>query len=399
MDEASRAHPKPYALDRWTSMRVTVGLLIVGVLSCLVLLVDGIARSAAGESAAAAIALAALLVAVANDIRRFRGARTGRGLRVVAIGGGTGLPVSLRAAKIHTSNITAIVTVADDGGSSGRLRREMRVAPPGDLRNNIAALADDESLMTRLLQYRFSGGELRGHAFGNLFIAALADITGSLDQALTEVARVLNLRGRVLPTTLDDVKLVATVLQPDRDVTIRVEGESQIPETGGRIQSVTIEPETVRAFPDSVAAILNAQVVLIGPGSLYTSILPSLLVPGILDALRASAAIKVYVCNVAEQPGETTGYTVADHILALERHIGRGVFQVVVSNGHFPTENAGPNTVYVKPPQPHHEVRQRYDIRSYDLTDNQRPWRHDALKLSNVIRELVDADRSGDTAG
>ncbi|MFZ2878719.1 MAG: gluconeogenesis factor YvcK family protein, partial [Phototrophicaceae bacterium] len=182
-------------------MRVTVGLLIVGVLSCLVLLVDGIARSAAGESAAAAIALAALLVAVANDIRRFRGARTGRGLRVVAIGGGTGLPVSLRAAKIHTSNITAIVTVADDGGSSGRLRREMRVAPPGDLRNNIAALADDESLMTRLLQYRFSGGELRGHAFGNLFIAALADITGSLDQALTEVARVLNLRGRVLPTT------------------------------------------------------------------------------------------------------------------------------------------------------------------------------------------------------
>ncbi|NOG49920.1 MAG: YvcK family protein [Chloroflexi bacterium] len=140
-----------------------------------------------------------------------------------------------------------------------------------------------------------------------MFIAALADITGSLDQALTEVARVLNLRGRVLPTTLDDVKLVATVLQPDRDVTIRVEGESQIPETGGRIQSVTIEPETVRAFPDSVAAILNAQVVLIGPGSLYTSILPSLLVPGILDALRASAAIKVYVCNVAEQPGETTG--------------------------------------------------------------------------------------------
>lgn len=379
-------------------MASVVGLLIVGVVSCLVLLVDGIVRESAGQAAAASIALAALLVAITNDLRRSRGGRRlgRRGLRIVAIGGGTGLPATLRAAKMHTDHITAIVTVADDGGSSGRLRREMGIAPPGDLRNNIAALADDESLMTKLLQYRFTFGELEGHAFGNLLIAALADVTGSLDQALAEVARVLNLRGRVLPTTLDDVRLTATVLLPERGTTIRVEGESQIPGTRGRIQRVSLEPSTVRAFPESVAAILNAQVVLIGPGSLYTSILPSLLVPGILDALRASAAIKVYVCNVAEQPGETDGYTVADHILALERHIGRGVFQVVVANNHFPVENAGPNTVYVKPPAAHHETRQRYDIRSYDLTDNQRPWRHDALKLSNVIRELIDADRSSD---
>lgn len=325
----------------------------------------------------------------------FRRMRLNRALRVVALGGGSGLPATLRAMKEYTSNITAIVTVADDGGSSGRLRREMGVLPPGDLRNNIAALADDDILMSKLLQYRFEGGELDGHSFGNLLIAALSDITGGLDHALAEVSRVLNLRGRVLPTTLDDVTLAATIYQPERGTTIRVEGESQIPNTDGRIEQVSIEPETAKAYPDSVKAILEAQLVVIGPGSLYTSILPSLLVPGILDALRASSAYKVYVCNVAQQPGETEGFTVAEHIMALERHIGRGVFQAVLANNHYPEENAGPNTVYVMPPAAHHEVYQRYDIRMHDLTDNSRPWRHDALKLSQAIRDLVLVHRIG----
>lgn len=334
------------------------------------------------------------------DIRQtlsgyLRRVRLNRALRVVALGGGTGLPASLRAMKAHTSNITAIVTVADDGGSSGRLRREMGVLPPGDLRNNIAALADDDILMSKLLQYRFESGELAGHSLGNLLIAALSDIAGGLDHALAEVSRVLNLRGRVLPATLDDITLIATVFQPERGTTLRVEGESQIPTVGGRIQQVAIEPTTARAYPDSVKAILDAQLIVIGPGSLYTSILPSLLVPGILEALRASSAYKVYICNVAEQPGETEGYSVADHVMALERHIGRGVFQSVLANSHYPAENAGPNTVYVVQPPDHHEVFQRYSVDLYDLTDNARPWRHDALKLSRAIKEIVIAHRIG----
>ena len=180
--------------------------------------------------------------------------------------------------------------MSDDGGSSGRLRREMGVLPPGDLRNNIAALADDESLMTKLLQYRFEGGELAGHSFGNLFIAALSDITGGMDHALTEVSRVLNLRGRVLPATLESTILRATVFWPDRGTAIHIEGESQITAAGGRVERVDIQPPDAKAYPESVKAILEAQLVVIGPGSLYTSILPSLLVPGILEALRASSA-------------------------------------------------------------------------------------------------------------
>jgi uncharacterized cofD-like protein len=249
--------------------------------------------------------------------------------------------------------------------------------------------------MTKLLQYRFEGGELDGHSFGNLFIAALSDITGGMDHALTEVSRVLNLRGRVLPATLESTILEATVFRPDRGTTIHVEGESQIPAAGGRVERVSIKPADAKAYPDSVRAILEAQLVVIGPGSLYTSILPSLLVPGILEALRASSAYKVYVCNVAQQPGETEGYTVADHVMAIEQHIGRGVFQAVIANNHYPEENAGPNTVYVLPPPEHHEVYQRYEIDLYDLTDNARPWRHDALKLSYAIKDLVLVHRIG----
>lgn len=309
-----------------------------------------------------------------------------KGPKVVALGGGTGLPSVLRGLKPYTSNITAVVTVADDGGSSGRLRREQGVLPPGDLRNNIAALADDESLMTRLFQYRFDTGDVGGHSFGNLFITALAGVTGSIETALIETERVLNIQGRVLPATLDDVNLIATMHLNGMAQTIRVKGESQISRTGGRIVSVELSPPDVRAYTESVAAILEADLVVIGPGSLYTSILPNLLVPGIAEALRNSSAQKVYICNVATQPGETENYTVAEHVVALEQHVGPDIFQIVLANNAYPTENAGVNTRYVMPVPPEHDILNRYDIRYTDLTDPDRPWRHDPNKL---VQELL----------
>ncbi|MBL8165868.1 MAG: YvcK family protein [Anaerolineae bacterium] len=318
-----------------------------------------------------------------------------KGPRVVAIGGGTGLPSVLRGLKQFTSNITAIVTVADDGGSSGRLRRELGVLPPGDLRNNIAALADDESLMTRLFQYRFDTGDLGGHAFGNLFITALAGVTGSIETALIETERVLNIQGRVLPATLEDVNLVATIrlLNPSR--TVVIEGESDISAAGGQIEQLSVKPADAAAYGESVQAILEADLVVIGPGSLFTSILPNLLVKGIAEALRATNAYVVYVCNVATQPGETDGFTVADHVLALERQVGRGLFQVVLANNAYPQLNAGVNTHYVLPAPPHHEILQRYEMRYIDLTDSDRPWRHDPQKLAAGLLQLRDEERQG----
>lgn len=317
--------------------------------------------------------------------------RRSKGLKLVAIGGGTGLPSVLRGLKPYTNNITAVVTVADDGGSSGRLRRDLGVLPPGDLRNNIVALSDDENAMTRLFQYRFESGELEGHAFGNLFISALAGITGSLETALIETARVLNMQGRVLPATLEEVDLTADVMLAPDSQPRRIVGESRISEAGGHIERIYMLPDDVPAYDGSVQAILEADIVILGPGSLYTSILPNLLVKGIAEALRATSAYKIYVCNVATQPGETEGYTVAEHVLALEKHIGRGVFQIVIANDYYPQANS--NTHYVQPAPGHHEIFQRYDVRYTDLTDKERPWRHDPYKLAAVILQLSDEER------
>lgn len=319
-----------------------------------------------------------------------------KGLKVVAIGGGTGLPATLRSLKPYTNNITAIVTVADDGGSSGRLRRELGVLPPGDLRNNIAALADDESLMTRLFQYRFNTGDLGGHSFGNLFISALAGVTGSLETALIETAHVLNIQGRVLPATLEDAHLVASVRPSGSHHLIKVEGESKISEIGGKIEDIRLEPPDIQAYSESVQAILDADLVVIGPGSLYTSLMPNLLVKGIAAALRATNAYRIYVCNVAVQPGETNDYTVAEHVMAIERHVGRGIFQVVLANNAYPELNAGANTQYVQPAPPHHEILQRYDVRYTDLTDQEKPWRHDPKKLAAAVLNLSRGDSLGE---
>ena len=318
--------------------------------------------------------------------------RRERGPRVVTIGGGTGLNALLRGIKNYTYNITAIVSVADDGGSSGRIRREVGILPPGDLRNCLAALSSDEALMTQLFQYRFPDGEgdFKGHSFGNLFITALADITGSFESAVAESGRVLAVSGRVLPSTLHDVRLVADIKLPHLVGEVRVEGESQIPETSGSIRRVWLEPNNPPAFPQSVHAILNADLIIVGPGSLYTSLLPNLLVPDVVEALRASRALKIYVCNVATQPGETQGYSCGDHVHALEEHVGGNLFDVILANNRFEGNLPEPATWV----QIEEDLDDDYAIHRADLVSADRPWRHDSERLAKVIMDIL-ADRTG----
>lgn len=257
-----------------------------------------------------------------------------RGIKIVAVGGGHGLATLLRGLKEYTYNLTAVVTVADSGGSSGRLRREMGILPPGDLRNCLAALSNDEALLTHLFQYRFPDGQsgLNGHSLGNLLITALADITGSFEEAVAESGRVLAVRGRVLPSTLQQVDLIADVHLPLVPAGVRIEGESEIPSSTWRVKRVYLQPSSPPAYPEAIKALLAADLIVIGPGSLYTSILPNLLVPEITEAIRSSKALKVYVCNIAAQPGETDHYTCEDHVRVIEEHVGKGLFQVVLAN-------------------------------------------------------------------
>ncbi|GCA75895.1 gluconeogenesis factor [Microcystis aeruginosa NIES-2520] len=259
--------------------------------------------------------------------------RLHRGPKIVAIGGGTGLSTLLRGLKQYSSNITAIVTVADDGGSSGRLRREMGILPPGDIRNCIAALADEEKLLTELFQYRFHAGDgLSGHSFGNLFISAMTEITGDLEQAIDASAKVLAIRGKVLPATLTDVSLWAKLA----DGRI-IEGESKITEAMGQIRQIGCHPADPVALPAALAAIKEADYIIIGPGSLYTSIIPNLLVPAIRQALAQVTVPRVYVCNIMTQPGETDNYSVADHIRAIEKVCEERIFDAVLAQRTAPS--------------------------------------------------------------
>jgi uncharacterized cofD-like protein len=251
-----------------------------------------------------------------------------RGYRLVAIGGGTGLSTVLRGLKQYTTNLTAIVTVTDDGGSSGRLRTELGVLPPGDIRNCLVALADSESMMAELFQYRFREGDgLVGHSFGNLFIAAMCGIAGDFDRAIRESSRVLAIKGRVLPSTLANVSLEATLA----DGTV-VAGETHISRSPQPIRRLRLVPAQCQALPEAVEAILAADLVILGPGSLYTSIMPNLLVPGIAEAIERSRAAKVFVCNIMTQPGETTGMTASDHALAVVEMTQRRLFDRVIVN-------------------------------------------------------------------
>lgn len=267
----------------------------------------------------------------------YRRRKLNRGPKVVAIGGGTGLSMLLKGIKHITNNITAVVTVGDDGGSSGRLREEMGVLPPGDIRNCIAALADDEDLVTKLFQYRFKSGEgLEGHSFGNLFLTALCAITGDMVRAVKESSNVLSIRGRVLPSTLDDMKLVAE-MQDGRII----HGESNIPEANGKIKRLFTDPKKCKALDEVLIAIKNADLIILGPGSLYTSVIPNLLIDEISQAVVEASAKKIYVCNIMTQPGETDGYSASDHVKALMQHANsRKVIDAVVVNDFLPANLA-----------------------------------------------------------
>ena len=256
--------------------------------------------------------------------------RLGKGPTVTVVGGGHGLSVLLRGIKSATSNVTAVVTVADDGGSSGRLREELGIIPPGDLRNCLVALADTEPLMEKLFQYRFRGkSELAGHSFGNLFIAAMNEVTGDVEKALQESSKVLAVKGQVLPASKEHVRLDAIM----EDGTV-VEGESHIPEVQKRIHRVRLFPENPQPVQSALAALTAADAIILGPGSLYTSIMPNLLVSGVAEALRKSKAVKIYICNVMTQPGETDGYTASMHAKAIIDHGGKGVIDYMLVNSH-----------------------------------------------------------------
>jgi uncharacterized cofD-like protein len=353
--------------------------------------------------------------------------RRRQGPRIVAIGGGTGMPQLLRGLRAYTDNITAIVTVADDGGSSGRLRRQMRMLPPGDFRNNIAVLSESEDLMTRLFQYRFaesdltenndhSGGtgsnndasgmdrSLAGHSFGNLFIATMAAVTGSFESGIAESSRVLAVRGQVLPSTLENVALCAEISRPvaqqgspeqsapdtfgeheEGEEWIIVEGESRIPEAGGRIMRVFLKPDHPRAYPLTLQAILQADLIVAAPGSFFTSVMPNLLVPAIREALCATSAPRIYVCNITTQPGETDGFTVSEHMRQLRAHAG-DAFTTVLANDNFTyaLQTSSPFVGdWVTLPAP--DEKPEYRLFTGDLADSERPWRHDAEKLASRL--------------
>ncbi|WP_199621550.1 gluconeogenesis factor YvcK family protein [Paenibacillus alkalitolerans] len=310
--------------------------------------------------------------------------------KVVVIGGGTGLSVMLRGLKQKPIDITAIVTVADDGGSSGRLRDELQMPPPGDIRNVLSALANVEPVLSEMLQYRFSSGTgLAGHTLGNLILAALKDISGDFVSGIKELSRVLAVRGRVLPAAHEAIVLKAEM----EDGTIIV-GESKIPKAGGRIKRVFIDTPGVTPLPEAIEAIGQADGIVFGPGSLYTSILPNLLVPGIPEAIRAAGAPKVYICNVMTQPGETDGYTVSEHVNALADHVGHGLFQyVIVNNSDIPRNvrslyaEKGADVVKLDLERLN---EMNYRIIADELALFQGVLRHDARKLSDHIYRLVE---------
>ena len=260
--------------------------------------------------------------------------RLSRGPKIVVVGGGTGLSNLLRGLKHYSSNITAIVTVADDGGSSGRLRREIGVLPPGDIRNCLSALADEEKLLTELFKYRFEAGSgLVGHSFGNLFLTAMSEITGDLEQAIAASSKVLAVRGQVIPSTLSDVQLWAEL-----DNGRRIVGESKIAEARRRIVHIGCLPPNPPALPKAIRAIEEADYIIIGPGSVYTSIVPNLLVPDLVKAIAAQRVPRIYVCNIMTEPGETEGFSVSDHIRALDAACGQYLFDAVLVQKAPPSE-------------------------------------------------------------
>jgi uncharacterized cofD-like protein len=311
----------------------------------------------------------------------YRQRKLPRGPRIVAIGGGTGLSNLLRGLKEYTSNLTAIVTVADEWARQNPLRQELGVIAPGDFRNCIVALSDEEPLMARLFQYRFAEGSgLEGHSFGNLFIAALAHITGSFEKALREVGRVLAVRGQILPSTLDEV-----LIRPDLGFQLE-EGLPGLPPRMAK--KVRLSPPDVVAHPEALRAIMAADLIVIGPGSIYSSVLPNLLVPGIREAIRSSRAVKIYVSNIATQIGDTENLDVLQHVEVVQAHVGEGLFDYVIANDNFEAD--------MPSEWPAEMVRSRANradigglrVVQMNVIDANNPWRHDPSKLSEGLLKV-----------
>jgi uncharacterized cofD-like protein len=320
-----------------------------------------------------------------------------RGPKIVVIGGGTGLSTLLRGIKEFTSNITAVVTVADDGGSSGRLREELGIPAVGDIRNCIAALADSEPLMTELLQYRFPGeadASLGGHTIGNLLLAAMSSIQGDdFEEGVRQMNRVLAVRGQVVPATGTAVTLHARLLGG-----AEVTGQSEIAKSP-RIDRIWLTPENVSASDDALRAIDEADLIVIGPGSLYTSIMPSLLLPELFAAVRSSAAVRLYICNVATQRGETQGYDLADHVGALERHTGPGWIDAVLANNQFGARRPGgyvAEPVKLRwPPATIHSETALPRLVLDDVVDPDNAHHHDSARLAAAVIRVFERESFG----
>jgi uncharacterized cofD-like protein len=315
--------------------------------------------------------------------------RLRRGYRIVVIGGGTGLSTLLRGLKRYTSNITAVVTVSDDGGSSGRLQKELGILPPGDIRNCLVALADDEALVTDLFQYRFTEGDgLTGHSFGNLFLAAMTGITGDFDEAIRESSRVLNIKGRVLPSTLQNVKLKATLTDGSELL-----GETNISHATKPIASLGFDQGDPQPLDEVIGAIREADAIVLGPGSLYTSILPNLLVRRIAEEVAASSAPRIYICNVMTQPGETDGYTASKHVHALLGNAKARVCDYVVVNEEPPRRllelYASEGQVPVVPDVAEIERMGIRVVRANVINETE-TVRHDPAKLADVVLRIID---------
>ena len=308
------------------------------------------------------------------------------GPKVVAIGGGSGLPSLLRGLKYYTSNITAVVTVADDGGSSGRLRTELGILPPGDIRNCLVALADSEAVMQQLMDYRFStNGQLDGHSFGNMLIAALAGIGGDFYKGVEAAGELLAVRGRVVPSTFTDVTLVGSTVSGQQLI-----GESRVGTSPERLRSLALIPSNAPGHPDAVKTIGEADLIILGPGSLFTSIVPNLLVTEIATAIAEASALKMYICNVAGEPGETVGYSIMDHLNIVRHYAGAASVDVVIANSNLPRAG-GPDGLDFVPPKTVWDDSTIYI--SADVIDEVKQSRHDSAKLTSTISEAYQKHR------
>ena len=312
-----------------------------------------------------------------------------RGPRIVVVGGGTGLSTMLHGLKEYTNNITAIVTVSDDGGSSGRIRKDFDMLPPGDIRNCLVALADAEPLIGKLFQFRFDeGSELKGHNFGNLFIAAMTKVTGDFNVAIKESSKVLAIRGSVLPSTLDKASLVAE--HADGSTTI---GESSIPKTKSRIIKVSLRPAECKATDEAIDAIRKADAIVLGPGSLYTSVMPNLLVGTIAKEIIASRAVKIYVCNVMTQKGETDGFKASDHLRAVVSHASPGIVEYcIINTAKIPeemVERYKTEEAYPVIPDTENIKKMKTKVVEAHIISTKGYVRHDAARLAKIIVDLV----------